>query len=201
MINVMCACTPTGLGPDPGSWHQLHTRPCLPNASPLLSSAEKAWEKEGEEEGEQDLNDVRADALRDGALQGLLEFLAYEPFYDSRSWSSLVLRRGEAGPERLAPLCSLLRGVMLRRTKDSVGAPRQALHLHAHARRPSCFAGVQATCKRPGISKHPAATSRVNAQDAFTLLCQHSAVAAPSTQVPSGSRLQPRRHTGIRRQP
>ena len=65
------------------------------------------------------------------ALQGLLEFLAYEPFYDSRIWSSLVLRRGEAVPERLAPLCSLLQGVMLRRTKDSVGAPRQAPPLRA----------------------------------------------------------------------
>lgn len=54
--------------------------------------------------------------------QGLLEFLAYEPFYDNRNWSSLVLRRGEAGLERLMPLCSLLKGVMLRRTKEDVGA-------------------------------------------------------------------------------
>ncbi len=54
--------------------------------------------------------------------QGLLEFLAYEPFYDNKSWSSLVLRRHETGPERLLPLCSLLKGVMLRRTKEDVGA-------------------------------------------------------------------------------
>lgn len=54
--------------------------------------------------------------------QGLLEFLAYEPFYDSKSWSALVLRRHETGPERLLPLCSLLKGVMLRRTKEDVGA-------------------------------------------------------------------------------
>ncbi|KAK9915395.1 hypothetical protein WJX75_008587 [Coccomyxa subellipsoidea] len=53
-------------------------------------------------------------------IQGLLEFLAYEPFYDNRSWSSLVLRRHETGPERLLPLCSLLKGVMLRRTKEDV---------------------------------------------------------------------------------
>jgi hypothetical protein len=56
------------------------------------------------------------------SVQGLLEFLAYEPFYDNRSWSSLVLRRHETGPERLLPLCSLLKGVMLRRTKEDVGA-------------------------------------------------------------------------------
>ena len=58
-----------------------------------------------------------------GHEQGLLEFLAYEPFYDNRNWSSLVLRKGEAGLERLMPLCSLLKGVMLRRTKDDVGTP------------------------------------------------------------------------------
>ncbi len=57
-----------------------------------------------------------------GTAQGLLEFLAYEPFYDNKSWSSLVLRRYETGPERLLPLCSLLKGVMLRRTKEDVGA-------------------------------------------------------------------------------
>ena len=62
-------------------------------------------------------------------MQGLLEFLAYEPFYANRNWSSLVLRKGEAGPERLLPLCSLLRGVMLRRTKDDVGAPPDWLML------------------------------------------------------------------------
>ena len=106
------------------------------------------------------------------ALQGLLEFLAYEPFYDSRIWSSLVLRRGEAGPERLAPLCSLLRGVMLRRTKDSVGAPRQA-HL----------------------SERPAAATCVkDAHVASMLLCQHGAHATTYT-VTSGSRLQPMQYT------
>ena len=62
--------------------------------------------------------------------QGLLEFLAYEPFYDNRNWSSLVLRKGEAGLERLMPLCSLLKGVMLRRTKDDVGGA----HRHAALR-------------------------------------------------------------------
>ncbi len=55
--------------------------------------------------------------------QGLLEFLAYEPFYDNKSWGTLVLRKHELGPERLLPLCSLLKGVMLRRTKEDVGAP------------------------------------------------------------------------------
>ena len=34
-----------------------------------------------------------------------------------------MLRKGETGPERLMPLCSLLKGVMLRRTKEDVGAP------------------------------------------------------------------------------
>ena len=67
-------------------------------------------------------------------MQGLLEFLAYEPFYDGRAWGQLLLRRGEAGPQRLLPLCSLLRGVMLRRTKEDVGArplctaPRCSMH-------------------------------------------------------------------------
>ena len=61
--------------------------------------------------------------IRLARVQGLLEFLAYEPFYDGRAWGALLLRRGEAGPQRLLPLCSLLRGVMLRRTKDDVGTP------------------------------------------------------------------------------
>jgi hypothetical protein len=62
--------------------------------------------------------------------QGLLEFLAYEPFYEGRAWAALLLRRGEAGAGRLLPLCALLRGVMLRRTKDDVGAlsPRRCCH-------------------------------------------------------------------------
>ena len=34
-----------------------------------------------------------------------------------------MLRKGETGLERLLPLCSLLKGVMLRRTKDDVGKP------------------------------------------------------------------------------
>lgn len=55
-------------------------------------------------------------------VQGLLEFLAYEPFYDNRSWNQVVLRKHESGLERLLPLCSLLKGVMLRRTKQDVGA-------------------------------------------------------------------------------
>ena len=67
---------------------------------------------------------LRIKAGRDGCHeQGLLEFLAYEPFYDNKNWSSLVLRKGETGLERLLPLCSLLKGVMLRRTKDDVGRP------------------------------------------------------------------------------
>lgn len=66
--------------------------------------------------------------------QGLLEFLAYEPFYDNRNWGSLVLRKGEAGLERLLPLCSLLKGVMLRRTKDDVGPP----HRHAFCNHVCC---------------------------------------------------------------
>ena len=139
---------------------------------------------------------MEADALHGGALQGLLEFLAYEPFYDSRSWSSLVLRRGEAGPERLAPLCSLLRGVMLRRTKDSVGAPRPALHLRVHALR-MCSAGVQAACMRPWIHRHFAAISRVDAQDASTPLCQHRAHAALSAQVPAAQTPHWRRPSAI----
>jgi hypothetical protein len=59
-------------------------------------------------------------------VQGLLEFLAYEPFYDGKSWNNLVLRKHETGPERLLPLCSLLKGVMLRRTKEDVGVNHPA---------------------------------------------------------------------------
>ena len=38
-----------------------------------------------------------------------------------------MLRKGETGLERLMPLCSLLKGVMLRRTKDDVGMPHRKL--------------------------------------------------------------------------
>ncbi len=54
--------------------------------------------------------------------QGLLEFLAYEPFYHSTVWRSLLHGPLEGNhPEGSLPLRSLMQGVMLRRTKAHVG--------------------------------------------------------------------------------
>ena len=50
------------------------------------------------------------------SLQGLLEFLAYEPFYHPREWDSII-----KAPGRLGSLRQLLHGVMLRRTQADVG--------------------------------------------------------------------------------
>ena len=80
-----------------------------------------------------------------GRLQGLLEFLACEPYFDSKVWNALIQPYNEHGSERLTRLCSLLRGVMLRRTKEDVGARRRplpfpipaALHLTDQQQKPS----------------------------------------------------------------
>jgi len=54
--------------------------------------------------------------------QGLLEFLAYEPFYHSTVWRSLLHGPLEGKhPEGSLPLRSLMQGIMLRRTKAHVG--------------------------------------------------------------------------------
>ncbi|KXZ54387.1 hypothetical protein GPECTOR_5g465 [Gonium pectorale] len=56
-----------------------------------------------------------------GEVQGLCEFLSYEPYYHSQMWRNLVLlpytQRTAIGP---AVFRALLRGVMLRRTKSQV---------------------------------------------------------------------------------
>ncbi|KAL0028145.1 hypothetical protein WJX77_009970 [Trebouxia sp. C0004] len=55
-------------------------------------------------------------------IQGLLEFLAYEPFYHSMVWRSLLHGPLEGNhPEGSLPLRNLMQGVMLRRTKAHVG--------------------------------------------------------------------------------
>ena len=55
-------------------------------------------------------------------IQGLLEFLAYEPFYHSNVWRGLLHGPLESNhPEGSLPLRSLMQGVMLRRTKAHVG--------------------------------------------------------------------------------
>ena len=62
-------------------------------------------------------------------LQGLLEFLAYEPFYHSHVWRAL-LQKPLLGnhPDAKTPLRSLMQGVMLRRTRAHVGTrPAPAL--------------------------------------------------------------------------
>ena len=55
-------------------------------------------------------------------LQGLLEFLAHEPYYTRAHWNHLLLKPLEQhGPDGALPLMHLLKGVMLRRTKRHVG--------------------------------------------------------------------------------
>ena len=55
-------------------------------------------------------------------VQGLAEFLAYEPFYHSEQWHRLVAGPLEGPhPDGSLPLKGLLQGVMLRRTKAHVG--------------------------------------------------------------------------------
>ncbi len=61
-------------------------------------------------------------AIPYSVTQGLLEFLAYEPFYHSTVWRSLLHGPLEGKhPEGSLPLRSLMQGVMLRRTKAHVG--------------------------------------------------------------------------------
>ena len=56
------------------------------------------------------------------ALQGLLAFLDLDPYYQTKCWSRLLDKdANKAGSDALLPLCSLLRGVMLRRRKEDVG--------------------------------------------------------------------------------
>ena len=55
-------------------------------------------------------------------VKGLLEFLAYEPFYRSAAWRGLVQGEfSERGVAGLLSMRALLRGVMLRRSKADVG--------------------------------------------------------------------------------
>ena len=55
-------------------------------------------------------------------LQGLLEFLAHEPYYARAHWNHLLLKPLEQhGSDGALPLMQLLKGVMLRRTKRHVG--------------------------------------------------------------------------------
>ncbi len=55
-------------------------------------------------------------------MQGLLEFLAHEPYYTRAHWNHLLLKPLEQhGPDGALPLMQLLKGVMLRRTKRHVG--------------------------------------------------------------------------------
>ena len=55
-------------------------------------------------------------------VQGLLEFLAYEPFYHNDVWRA-VLQKPLLGrhSDATTPLRSLMQGVMLRRTRAHVG--------------------------------------------------------------------------------
>ena len=78
-----------------------------------------------------------------GCPQGLLEFLACEPYFDGNFWKALMQPYCEyTTPERLLRLCSLLRGVMLRRTKDDVGVLTSPLQPPAT---PSAFKGTAGT--------------------------------------------------------
>ena len=55
-------------------------------------------------------------------VQGLLEFLAYEPFYHNNVWRALLLQPLLGGhTDAKTPLRSLVQGVMLRRTRAHVG--------------------------------------------------------------------------------
>ena len=55
-------------------------------------------------------------------VRGLLEFLALEPIYHNEEWAKLVQHGcDKAQPHGLLTLRSLLRGVMLRRSKEDVG--------------------------------------------------------------------------------
>lgn len=55
-------------------------------------------------------------------VKGLLEFLACEPFYHGPAWRGLVQSEfSRRSPTGLLAMRTLLRGVMLRRTKADVG--------------------------------------------------------------------------------
>lgn len=66
-------------------------------------------------------------------VQGLLEFLAYEPFYHNDVWRA-VLQKPLLGrhPDATTPLRSLMQGVMLRRTRAHVGTCPSPLHYPLH---------------------------------------------------------------------
>ena len=67
-------------------------------------------------------------AAIDVCSQGLLAFLDLDPFYQTKCWSRLLDKdANKAGSDALLPLCSLLRGVMLRRRKEDVGSQLSAL--------------------------------------------------------------------------
>lgn len=50
--------------------------------------------------------------------QGMLEFLAADPFYENKLWEFMYWC-----PDRLPVLQNLLHGIMIRRTNDEVGEP------------------------------------------------------------------------------
>lgn len=61
-------------------------------------------------------------------MKGLLEFLAYEPFYHHLNWAGLVQKEYSArSASGLLSMRALLRGVMLRRSKADVGTCRAPL--------------------------------------------------------------------------
>lgn len=64
-------------------------------------------------------------------VQGLLEFLAYEPFYHNNVWRALLLQPLQGGhSDAKTPLRSLVHGVMLRRTRAHVGTLSALLMRH-----------------------------------------------------------------------